>query len=51
MQLYQYQYREGVMTEATSYEENRQQVGVLAQELRQILPDAVYETVSKKGTR
>ena len=35
------------MTGADSHDENRQQVGVMAQELRQILPDAVHETVSQ----
>jgi hypothetical protein len=44
LQLYRYQYREGVMAGASSDDQNRQQVGVLAQELRQILPDAVHET-------
>ena len=33
------------MAGASSDDQNRQQVGVLAQELRQILPDAVHETV------
>ena len=47
MNLYQYQYKDGVMTGADSHDENRQQVGVMAQELRQILPDAVHETVSQ----
>ena len=46
IQLYQYQYREGVMTGTNPSEKNRQQVGVLAQELKQIIPDAVHETVS-----
>lgn len=47
LKLYRYQYRDGVMTGAVpSNEEKRVQVGVLAQELRQILPDAVHETVS-----
>ena len=45
LKLYQYQYRDGVMTGAASSEKSRQQVGVLAQELRQIIPDAVHETV------
>lgn len=49
LRLYKYQYKEGVMTGAVpSNEENRLQVGVLAQELRQILPDAVHETVSHR---
>lgn len=47
LKLYRYQYRDGVMTGAVpSNEEKRLQVGVLAQELRQILPEAVHETVS-----
>lgn len=47
LKLYRYQYRDGVMTGAVpSDEEKRLQVGVLAQELRQILPEAVHETVS-----
>ena len=46
MRLYQYRYKDGVMRGANPSNENRQQVGVLAQELREILPDAVHETVS-----
>ena len=34
------------MPGSSSNDELRQQVGVLAQELRQVLPDAVHETVS-----
>ena len=50
LQLYQYRYREGVMAGASSTDEIRQQVGVLAQELRDVLPDAVHETVSCMNT-
>ena len=46
MRLYQYRYKNGVMKGATPSNENRQQVGVLAQELRDIVPDAVHQTVS-----
>ena len=45
LQLYQYRYKDGVMSEKTAADCTRQ-VGVLAQELRQVIPDAVHETVS-----
>ncbi|CAI8028292.1 Myelin regulatory factor, partial [Geodia barretti] len=44
MRLYQYRYKDGVMRGANPSNESRHQVGVLAQELRDILPDAVHET-------
>ena len=51
MRLYQYRYKDGVMRGANHSNESRQQVGVLAQELRDILPDAVHETVSLQNTK
>ena len=49
LQLYEYEYREGVLGEMRGrdgHESDMRRVGVLAQELRQVLPDAVHETVS-----
>ena len=45
MKLYQYRYKDGVMRGAHSSHAHREQVGVLAQELREIIPNAVHETV------